>query len=136
MFQHNLSIIVEENNLAVNIIIVAFMFVIKFNSVLMTDNLFLENRSNFFIIIIIAREKFSELYKVITLIYLVNLRNHFIIFRQSRIVISTVLTISTISTISSDPLKTNLFVVNKVKEFRLNQKRSNMYVNFYYVDQL
>ena len=59
MFLYDLSILAEEYNLIIDIIIVVFVFVIKSNFVLIINNLFIENRVNFFIIIVIIRENFN-----------------------------------------------------------------------------
>ena len=128
MFLYDLSILAEENSLTIDIIIVAFVSVIKSNFVLIIDNLFIEDRVNFFITIVTARENFNQLCEVAAMISFINSRSRLITFRQSRASIFIFALIVFI--------KNNLVLIKRVKEFRFDQKRSNVHIDLHYIDHL
>lgn len=51
-----------------NLIVFAFVFFVKFNSFLMIDNLFFENRINFIVTIINAQRNFDKLCEIAAMI--------------------------------------------------------------------
>lgn len=75
MSLHDLLILIEENSLEINIIIIIFISIAKLNSILIINSLSIKDHTNFFSIIITARENFNQLYEAIAIIFLINSRS-------------------------------------------------------------
>jgi hypothetical protein len=117
----------EESNLAVDIIVVAFASVAKSNALLMADNLSTEDRANLSEAVSEARHKFIELLEAAALAVYSNSRSRSATPRTSRPATPTRTTAASESAVG---LKT------KAESFRADQRRPNIHVALHYADQL
>lgn len=128
MSLNDLNINAKENNLTIDVIIINFVIIIKFNSLLITDSLFNNDQINFDKRIITTKRGFIKLNEATTLTTMI------ITFKKR--------SVTPKSSVESDINRVNIsisvaatiIISKKIEKYRSDQGRLNIHIEVHYLN--